>query len=190
MVVYGADGRTVLATQRPRQGARIEIVRSPRGSLRRPQAYPARPYAGPFKVLEARGRLARRKLRVESDYRFRRGMISGRWQAWCRRRCPDYRVRVHFPTWGRVNAVLRDGSRIRLGTGDPRRSVRLADVDHVDLDGYGVVRLNGPPGATLFAVEVAPEPTNPTPAASLAVQLTAGHRFRRVSLAAALEPTG
>jgi hypothetical protein len=190
MVVYGPSGRTFLATQRPRRGARIEIVRSPRGSLRRPQAYPPHPYAGPFKLLEARGRLARHKLRVESDYRFRRGMISGRWEARCRRRCPPYTVRVHFPTWGRINAVLRDGTRVRLATGEPRRQVPLSAVDHVDLDGYRIARLNGPPGAVLSAVEVKPEPTNPTPAPSLAVELTAGHRFQRVSLAAAIEPVG
>ena len=190
MVVYGPAGRTFLATERPRRGARIAILRSPRGSLRRPQAYPTRPYAGPFKVLETRGRLARRKLRVESDYRFRSGMISGHWQARCRRLCPAYRVRVHFPTWGRVNAVLRDGTRVRLATGEPRRQVRLAAVDHVDLDGYRIARLNGPPNAMLSAVEVKPEPTNPTPAPSLAVELTAGHRFHRVSLRAAIEPVG
>ena len=86
--------------------------------------------------------------------------------------------------------MLRDGSRVRLATGEPRRQVRLAAVDHVDLDGYRLARLNGPPNAMLSAVEVKPEPTNPTPAPSLAVELTAGHRFHRVSLRAAIEPVG
>jgi hypothetical protein len=132
--------------------------------------------------------VARGRLRLTSDYRFRRGMIAGRWHAGCRKLCPGARVRAHFPTRGRIDAVLRDGSRVRLGAGAPRRRVRLADVRRVDLGGYRLERLNGPPGATLFAVPVRPEPTNPSPAASLAVQLSPGHRFHRLSLAAAIVP--
>jgi hypothetical protein len=108
----------------------------------------------------------------------------------CRRGCPPYRVRAHFPTWGTITAVMRDHSRVRLGTDAPRARVRLADVRRIDLGGYRVARLNGPPDAMLFAVPVQPEPTNPTPAPSLAVQLGARHRFGRLSLAASIEPTG
>jgi hypothetical protein len=190
IVVADRRGRTVLATQRPRHGLRLRIVRSPRGEIPRPRAYPRRPYAGPFSIVEARGAVARRRLRIESDYRFRSGMISGRWQVTCRRGCARYRVRAHFPTWGSIVAVLRDRSRVRLGTDAPRARarVRLGEVDHVELGGYRIARLNGPPDATLFAVSVQPEATNPTPAPSLAVQLGARRPFDRLSLAAAIEP--
>jgi hypothetical protein len=163
---------------------------SPRGAIRHPRAYPRRPYAGPFSVVETRGAVARLRLRIKSDYRFRSGMIAGRWQVRCRRACPPYRVRALFPTWGLITAVLRDHSRVRLRTGAPRARVRLGDVDRIDLGGYRVARLNGPPDATLFAVPVRPEATNPTPAPSLAVELSARRRFVRLSLAAAIEPTG
>jgi hypothetical protein len=188
IVVSDRSGRTVLATQRPRHEQRLELLRSPRGRIARPRSYPRRPYAGPFAVVEARGKVARPRLRIASDYRFRRTTISGRWRIDCRRGCRAYRVRAHFPTWGPIVVVLRDRSRVRLTTDAPRARVRLADVRYVDLGGYRIARLNGPPGATLFAVPVQAEPTNPTPAPSLAVQLGARRPFGRLSLAAAIEP--
>jgi hypothetical protein len=190
VVVSGARGRTVLATQRSRPGQRVRVLRSPHGRLARASAYPPRPYAGPFTIVETRGTVARGKLRVTSDYRFRRAMIAGRWHAGCRKLCPAYRVRALFPTWGRIGAVLRDGTRVRLGAGAPRRRVRLDDVARVELGGYRLERLNGPPDAMLFAVPVRPEATNPSPAASLAVQIGPGRRFHRLSLAAAIVPEG
>jgi hypothetical protein len=68
--------------------------------------------------------------------------------------------------------------------------VRLGDVDHVRLGGYRIVRLSGPPGATLFAVPAQPEPTNPLPQPSLVVQMTERLPFHAVRLSAALEPVG
>ena len=186
LVVYAQSGRTVLAGQRPRHGQSLRIVRSPAGRIAIPRAYPPKPYAGPFSVVQARGEVSRAALRIASDYRFRRATIAARWQAGCRRKCPPYRVRAHFPTWGSVEVLRRDGSRVRLRAGDPRDRIRLRDVRSVDLGGYRISRLNGPPDATLFAVEVKPEATNPTPGPSLAVQLTARRSFHRVSLAARL----
>jgi hypothetical protein len=99
-------------------------------------------------------------------------------------------VRAYFPTWGRITAVLRGGKRVRLGAEAPRQRVRLADVARVQLGRYRIGRLHGPPGATLFAVPVQPEATNPTPGPSLAIQLGAWRRFHRVALSARLTPTG
>jgi hypothetical protein len=191
LAVYDRRGRRILAGERPRRGQTLRIVRSPHGRIRRPHAYPQHPYAGPFGVVEARGSARRRALRISSTYRFGRTTIAARWLASCRRRCPAATVRAYFPTWGRITAVLRDGSRVRLMAGKRRRFVRLAHVRRVGLGGYRLARLNGPPGATLFAVRVKPEATNPSPRASLAVQLaSAGRRFHRVSLAAQLRPVG
>jgi hypothetical protein len=187
IVVHDPRGRVLLSSQRPRDGLGLRVVRSPAGNLARPRAYPRAPYAGPFSVVEARGHLARRGLRIEARHVFRRTTIASRWHVRCRRLCPPDRVRAHFPTWAdAIEVVLRDGRRVRLG----RDPVRLADVDHVGLGGYRIARISGPPGATLFAVPVRGEPTNPTPGPSLVVQLTARRRFGAVTLAAALEPLG
>jgi hypothetical protein len=60
----------------------------------------------------------------------------------------------------------------------------------VNLGGYRLARLHGPPGATLFAVPTHAEATNPSPRPSLAILLGAGRRFHRLSLSARLIPTG
>jgi len=95
LVVSGARGRTVVAGERPRRRQAVHVVRSPRGRLTRPRAYPRHPYAGPFSVLQVRAAVRRRTVRIRSQYRFERATISGRWRAGCRRRCPPYTIRPH-----------------------------------------------------------------------------------------------
>jgi hypothetical protein len=183
----------VLASQHARAPA-LRLVRSPRGPLPHPRAYPAVPYAGPFSVLEARGSVARRGLRVRSAHRFRRNTIVSRWHVTCRRPCGRYRVRAHFPTHGAgavIDVARRAGAPVRLaGPGaDPAASVALSDVAAVTLGhGYRIFPLGGPPGARLLAVPVAPEATNPSPGPSLAIQLVARGRFRARSLAVRIVP--
>jgi hypothetical protein len=63
----------------------------------------------------------------------------------------------------------------------------VADVRQVVLGGYRLARLTAPPGATLVAVPVEAEPTNPTPGDSLAVQIR-GRSSARVT--ALIEPLG
>jgi hypothetical protein len=181
IVVRDARGRALLTSQRPRDGLRLRIVRSPAGNLARPRAYPRRPYAGPFSVVEARGTVRRRRVRIDARHVFRRGTIANRWNVGCRRAC---RVRAYFPTWAEeIEAVLRGGRRVRLD----RIPVPLADVERIALGGYRIARISGPPGATVLAAPVRDEPTNPTPGPSLVVQMRAS---RSVHLAAALEPLG
>ena len=186
LVVYAANGRTVLAGQRPRHGQPLRIVRSPAGRIASPRAYPPNPYAGPFSVVQARGAVSRGELRIASDYRFRRSTIAVRWQAGCRRRLP---APIASARTSRPGAGSRGPAQRRARAPARRRPARPdppGDVRSVDLGGYRITRLNGPPDAKLFAVAVKPEATNPTPAASLAVQLTARRSFHRVSLAARL----
>jgi hypothetical protein len=189
IVVYDPGGRAVLSSQRPRRGLGLRIVRSPAGRLAHPRAYPRKPYAGAFAAVGAVGSVRRGRVRVLSRHTFRRASIANRWSVGCPRACPAYRVRAYFPTWDApIVAVLRNGHGVRLGVDAPRARVRLGDVDHVRLGGYRIARLSGPPGATLFAVPVAAEPTNPRPQPSLAVQLTERRPFRSVRLAAELAP--
>jgi hypothetical protein len=194
IVVADARGREVLASQHARTRS-LHLTRSPHGPLRHPRAYPAVPYAGPFALIEARGTIARRGLRIGAVHRFTRDAIESRWRVTCRRRCAGYRVRAHFPTWGAgavIDAYRRDGVRVRLaGPGaHPDARVALSKVAVVTLGrGYVVIPISGPPGATLQAVPVAPEATNPSPGPSLAVALISRGRFAGRSLAVRIEPT-
>jgi hypothetical protein len=172
----------LLTSQRPRDRARLRIVRSPAGRLARPRAYPRAPYAGPFGLVEARGRVRRSGVRVDSRYVFRRETIAGRWDVRCRTVCP--RVRAFFPTWDdEIVAVLRSGERIRVGP----LPLPVANVRSVNLGGYRLARLTAPPGATLVSVPVRGEATNPTPGPSLAVQIRDGRSTRVTAL---VEPLG
>jgi hypothetical protein len=107
----------------------------------------------------------------------------------CAGRC-RYRVRAHFPTWGAgsvIEARRRDGTSVRLV---PGTRIRLADVDSLGLGtGYHVVPLTASRDATLVAVQVARQPTNPHPGPSLRVELVRRGRFHERSLAVRIEPT-
>jgi hypothetical protein len=73
--------------------------------------------------------------------------------------------------------------------------VRLATFDahlaeHVSGGDYGTPLRYTLRAATLLAVPVAAEPTNPSPGPTLAIELAAGERLRQRSLAVTIEPTG
>ena len=194
IVVADARGREVLASQHARAPA-LRLVRSPRGPLVHPRAYPAVPYAGPFSLIEAHGTVARQGLRIRAAHRFTRNAITSRWRVACARRCGRYRVRAHFPTAGAdatIDAYRRDGSRLRLaGAGArPGTRVALSQVALLTLGrGYRLIPISRPAGATLLAVPVAPEGTNPSPGPSLAIELVSSGRFAGRSVAVRIEPT-
>ena len=194
IVVADKRGREVLASQHARALA-LRLVRAPRGQLVHPRAYPAVPYAGPFGLIEAHGTVARRGLRIRAAHRFTRNAITSRWRVTCARRCNRYRVRAHFPTAGvdaTIDAYRRDGSRLRLaGPGArPGARVALSQVALLTLGrGYRLIPISRPAGATLLAVAVPPEATNPSPGPSLAVELTGSGGFRERTLAVRIEPT-
>ena len=178
VVVASRRGRALLATQHTRAG-RLRLARAPRGT----------PRAGPFTTVQARGIVRRGGLVVRASHTFRPRAIESRWRVACTGSC-RHRVHAHFPTWGSrsaIEAVRRDGSRVRLG---PGVRVRLAGVVAVHVGhGYRVVPLAAPRGATLVAVRVERQPTNPNPGPSLRVQLVRRGAFHERVLAVRIEPT-
>jgi hypothetical protein len=146
--------------------------------------------AGPFRVVTARGSASRGGVRISATHRFRAATIVSRWRVTCHGRC-RYRVRVHFPTWAAatITVIRRDGTRLRLEAGAP--GVRLADVAALELGrGYRVVPLERPRGATLTAIRVARQRTNPHPGPTLRVELARRGAFHQRSLAVRIVPTG
>ncbi len=175
-VVSTPAGREWLASQHARSTLRVT------GPRRRA------PYAGPFSVVTAHGAVRRGGVSIRATHRFRAATIVSRWRVSCRGRC-RYRVRVHFPTWGAaaITARLRDGTVRRLLPGEP--GIRLADTAALDLgSGYRVVPLERPRGATLTAVRVARQPTNPHPGPTLRVELVRRGAFHERSLAVRIVP--
>jgi hypothetical protein len=178
-VVSTPAGREWLASEHARS-AHLDVA-APRH--RRP------PYAGPFNVVIARGAVNRGGVRIRATHRFRAATIVSRWRVTCRGRC-RFSVRVHFPTWGAaiITAVGRDGMRVPIVPGAAR--ARLADVAALELGrGYRVVLLERPPGATVSAVRVARQPTNPHPGPTLRVELVRRGAFHLRSLAVRIVPT-
>jgi hypothetical protein len=113
-------------------------------------------------VLEARGSVRHRGVRILATHRFRRASIESRWRVACRRRCKSMTVRAFFPTWGSrasIDAVLRDGTQIRLAgaRAEPGRRLRLGEIVTLTLGrghagGYRLVPLSGTADATLSAL--------------------------------------
>ncbi|HTE62616.1 MAG TPA: hypothetical protein VK631_19825 [Solirubrobacteraceae bacterium] len=177
VVIRDAAGRTLLASQDgAARGARLHVVG-------------ARPPAGSFRELSAGGRVAAGALRIATTHRFRARDIDVRWDIRCDGRCGA--IEVHLPTWG-ADAVIdvhaRDGTHAPLAGAVP-----LAGVDRVELGaeaGYAVTPLVRPPGAVLFPVATAPQPTDPNPGPTLAIRLVAGPHVRATSLAVRISPRG
>jgi hypothetical protein len=176
VVVSTPSGRERLASQHARSG-RLRLAHAPRAR------------AGPFHMVEARGTVARGGLRIGASHLFRAASIESRWRVTCSGRC-RYRVRAHFPTWGAgsvIEARRRDGTSVRL---IPGTRILLADVAALELGhGYRVVPITAPREATLVAIQVARQPTNPHPGPSLRVELVRRGPFHERSLAVRIEPT-
>jgi hypothetical protein len=171
----------VLASQHTRAGS-LRLVDAPpaaRSGLR----------AAQFRVIETRGMVSRGRLRIRASHRFRATSIESRWRVTCAGGC-HRRVHAHFPTWGadaEIQAVRRDGTRIRLMPGGPR--VRFSTVRAVELGrGYRVVPLSRPRTATLDVIAVDRQPTNPHPGPTLRVELVHRGAFHSRALAVRIEP--
>jgi hypothetical protein len=158
-----------------------------RGRLRLVHAPPAKASglrAGPFRMIEARGTVSRGRVRIRASHRFRAASIESRWKVTGPRR---RRVVAYFPTWSagaRITAAPRDGAQVAVAPGGA--PVHLSDVGELQLGtGYRLVPLSVPRGATVTAVAVARQPTNPHPGPSLRVAFDSGR-----TLAVRIEPSG
>lgn len=199
VVVTDRGGRELLATQRARrlQGGRppLRLVDPRTRRELRPRPYPRRPYAGPFDVLEARGAVASRGVSVRVAHRFGARTIETRWLVRSDGRAA-LRVRAHFPTWGKasvVDVIRRDGSVLRLaGPGATGAAVRLGEVARVRLGaaagGYRLLPSAGSRDATLVALPGRPQPSNPSPGPTLAIELASAERFHERELAVRVVP--
>jgi hypothetical protein len=170
-------------------------MQSPKGSVRRAQEYPARPYAGSFETLIARGRHESLEVAVETTHRFKRDWIETRWKI-ARRKRQRYTADVLFPSWGRnatVEAVLFDGTRKVLAAPNlPRRRVQLRNVRYFYVAGKETGYVVVPFGRRGAARILKPKRQGgaPDPGPTLAVELAHRAKFRRLDFAVRIAPSG
>ena len=192
----GTGRRVVSQRGRPRADLRhppLRLLRAPRGAVARPEAYPRRPYAGPFEALEAEAVTRDRALTITTRHVFRAEWVETRWTVEPREqddRRGRWSVDVLFPSTGAsasVVAVLAGGRREPLGAGERR----LGDVGwlHVSSEdsGYVIVPLDPPP-ARLRLLRPAPQDSAPDPGPTLAVALLARGRLSPLRFAVRIAP--
>jgi hypothetical protein len=201
---YGAAGfgaivrnsrGSVLETQRVKRRATtpIELVGSPRGRVRAGQRYPARPYAGPFERLRYSGEARAEGARVEVMHTFESDRIVCTW-TFTREGGGELAAEVRFPTWGgdaAITAIARGGDRTRVRSGRRRR---LDGIRRIELasgegqSGYALVVRSAPSSARLTVARVGKQTSNPSPGASLVVELAPLSDWRRLRFAVELIP--
>ena len=189
------SGRRVASQQgRPRGSLRhppLRLLEAPRGAVARPQAYPRRPYAGPFSLLEAEAVTRGEGIVVTTRHRFRADRIETRWRVEPRRRRRgSWSVDVLFPSTGAgaaVTVAIEGGGRERLAGADRRLGdVRWLHVASED-SGYVIVPVDPPP-ARIRLLHPAPQDSAPDPGPTLAVALLSGGELRPLRFTVRLAP--
>ena len=201
VLVRDGSANEVLLSQRGRnelpQNPPLELLRTPRGPVRRAKPYPRRPYGGPFQTLVARGRRESREAAVETVHRFKRTHIETRWTVIRRRRKGRLTADVLFPSWGRdakIEAVLVNGRRITLAEkGVGARRAWMRDIAYFYLagedSGYVVVLTDGRRGLA-HILRPKRQSSAPRPGPTLALQIARQARFKRTSLTVRIAPAG
>jgi hypothetical protein len=198
VVVRDPKARSVLSTQRPRGAPdpfspALELTQSPKGSVRRAQEYPTRPYAGSFDTLIARGRHESLEVAVETTHRFRSDSLETRWKI-TRRKRQRYTADVLFPSWGRnatIEAVLRDGTRRTLsGPALARQRVQMRNVRYFYIAGKesGYVVLPFGRRGAAHILKPKRQAGSPDPGPTLAVELAHRSKFKRLDFAVRIAP--
>ena len=191
-----ATGRRV-ASQRGRARGSLRrpplrLVEAPRGAVRRPRAYPRRPYAGAFTALEAVAVTRDEALEIATRHRFTAAWVQTRWTVTPRRAVRGrWSVDVLFPSTGAaasVSIALADGRRELLGEGE--RTLREVRWLHVasEESGYVIVPVGRRPAARLRLLRPAPQDSAPDPGPTVTVALLAGVRLRPLRFAVRIAP--
>ena len=201
VVIRNASAQAVLLSQRGRSTVEpfrppLELIRSPRGSVRRAQNYPTRPPAGAFDNLVARGRVDSLEAAVETTHVFRRKSIETRWKI-ARKLAGRYSVDVTFPTWGyksaQIEAVLFDGTRVLLAGPLLRgRRLRLRKVAYFYLagkeSGYVMVPIGARKRGVARIVRPKRQAAAPEAGPTLTIELAHRAKFKRLEFAARIAP--
>ena len=113
----GTGRRVASQRGRPRANLRAPAAAAARGAARRgarPEAYPRRPYAGPFRTLEAVAVTRDEALTITTRHRFRADHVETRWTIDPRRAARGrWSVDVLFPSTGAGASVDRRAGRRR-----------------------------------------------------------------------------
>ena len=128
-------------------------------------------------------------LRARTSHRFTAEFIETSWSLHRRAGHGRYTVDVRFPSWGAgatIEAVLRDGSRIAVGS----ERLPLGEVDHFfvrsEFSGYVVVLRDQPADATARSSQPAAQSSAPDPGPTLVVELARNSRLSSAALTARL----
>jgi hypothetical protein len=195
-IVRDVNGRRVLASQVARAAVSrsltpLRLVKAPTGVTATASSAIGRAYAGPFTDLRATGTVSGRTAGIRVTHRFTPRSIQTRWDVTRRSSAAPYSVDVLFPSTGRsaahVSAILRDGSRVEVGSRIALSRVRRLEVVS-RYSGYTVTPLSRPAGAAVHVMRPAPQASAPDPGPTLAVQLERNARFDRTAFTARLTP--
>ena len=119
-------------------------------------------------------------LRARTSHRFTAEFIETSWSLHRRAGHGRYTVAVRFPSWGAgatIEAVLRDGSRIAVGS----ERLPLGEIDHFlvrsEFSGYVVELRDQPANGTARSARPAAQSSAPDPGPTLVVELARNSRL-------------
>ena len=196
VLVRDRGGHRVIASQIGRPSVTgttpLRLTKAPSGAGALASAHAGRAFAGPFTDLRATGTTSTSTLRVTVSHRFTRDWIQSSWTVERRSGSACFTADVLFPSWGgraaSIVAVLRDGSRVTLGT----RRIPLSSIAYLwvrsELSGYVVVPVSCGGAAAVHLLHPARQSSAPNPGPTLAVEIARGARLNRVSLTVRLTP--
>jgi hypothetical protein len=197
LMVRDVAGQRMTASQvgrtRVESGVRpLRLTRAPHGAGAVSTAAVGRAYAGPFSDLRVTGTTNSPTLTLRVTHRFTPDWIQTTWTASRRAGGARYTADVLFPSWGggasSIVAVLRDGSRVTVGT----RLISLSSVAYLwvrsERSGYVVVPASRPAGAAVHTLHATAQSSNPRPGPTLAIQIARAARFSRAALSVRLMP--
>ncbi|MBE2316470.1 hypothetical protein DVA67_010820 [Solirubrobacter sp. CPCC 204708] len=196
-LVRDVSGRRVLASQVARSSVDraktpLVLTKAPSGAGARASSAVGSAYAGAFTDLRATGTVSGSAGSVRVTHRFTPRHIQTRWDI-TRRGNRALSADILFPSTGRgrqasVTAVLKDGSRVTVGS----TRIALARVSRLEVksqfSGYTVTPLSRPAGAGVHLMRPAAQSSAPEAGPTLAVQIARNERFSKVAFTARITP--